>query len=159
MENIINNLNQNKIDISNSESIVYNVLDPMFNFLKDYIIEELRNLNEIRDLYRKGTKENMTIGQLNYSKFRKKRIELIQIFNALKKDFPKLKTLSAANDLITMSSQRKVQTKIPSSPKNYLSTDNINEYDIDWIIQKTKNYFGKLAQTYSSERISYLIKN
>ena len=89
MENIINNLNQNKIDISNSESIVYNVLDPMFNFLKDYIIEELRNLNEIRDLYRKGTKENMTIGQLNYSKFRKKRIELIQIFNALKKDFPK----------------------------------------------------------------------
>ena len=32
------------------------------------------------------------------------------------------------------------------------------EYDIDWIIKKIKDYFGKFVQTYSSERISYLLK-
>ncbi|MBW1295821.1 hypothetical protein [Aquimarina litoralis] len=158
MKNIVDDITKYDIDGSNYELMVHKIIDPLFEFLKDYIIEELKILNKVRSSFRMGNNELKEIGISNYEEFRKKRIQIIKSFEVLKELSPNLKTLSAVDDLIRRSVIRDIATKIPVAPKDYLNESEINEYDIDWIIRKTKDFFGKFVQTYSSERIFYLLK-
>ena len=159
MKNLIYNLKKEKFETTNYTKSVFQILDPVFDYYKNLVVEELVVLNSIRKLLRKNSIKDKVKGLEQFNAFQTKRKELLQYQESLKEIIPDSKMISVLHDYLRKSTLRPIETKIPSNPKDYLVIENIEENDIDWILKKTKDYFGKLTQTYFSERIAYLLKS
>jgi hypothetical protein len=155
MKDIITNLERNKEKEYSDFFIVYELIDPLYDSIRDIVGESIMILNQSRILMRQGY---IREGIEKYQDFKKGWVEFREMFDRLNKLVPLDKNLSVIEELITKSTERNLLSKIPVAPKKYLEDDNLNETDLDWIIGKIKDYWGKYSQIYSSTRLNYLLK-
>ncbi|WP_407264682.1 hypothetical protein [Tenacibaculum maritimum] len=157
MKNIITNLERNKEKEYSDFFIVHELIDPLYDSIRDIVGENIMILNQSRILMRQG---HISEGIKKYQNFKEGWTEFREMFDRLNKLVPLTlnKNLSVIEELITNSTERNLLSKIPVAPKKYLEDDNLNETDLDWIIGKIKDYWGKYSQIYSSNRLNYLLK-
>lgn len=135
--------------------IIYELIDPLYDFVRNIVGESIVLLNQSRVLMRNKRKVE---GLEKYEEFKKKWNEFKEMSDELKEFIPSNRNLLIVQDLIMKSTERNLLSKIPVEPKRYLYENDLNESDIDWIIGKVKENWLKYTQVYSSTRLSYLLK-
>lgn len=158
MEAVIKFLEENSGNELEPLVIVEKVTDSLFDSLRKEVGESLIILNRSRKLIRKGNPKDKQRGIADFDLFRSSWISMGDRFNKLKELVKGDKSIDAIGELLMKSVSRDVFTKIPQSPLNYLDKSEVDESDVDWIIKKIKDYWGKYAQIYSSTRFNYLLR-
>ena len=143
------------------EKVIETYLDPLFDFSRDFVGNNLLLLNSARKKMRSGNPQ-MKIEAYNiYKEFQINCIRLvkeIEQIRDLKKKYRTDKCLAALESMILDSTKRKILTKLPSDLIDYLKVEGVTESDIDWIISKLKDYWSKFAQIYAISRLRYLLR-
>lgn len=158
MIKILESIQTNNDLIRDDNFIVHNLLDPLTDFVKDFLETNIRLLNSSRILLRKGDKISYSDGIKKYALFKENWIEAIKNNDTLERYYPGHKCIEALADLLRKSTTRDILAKIPQTPIDYLTHENLNEADLDWIIKKINDYSSKFYQTYSSSRIVHILK-
>lgn len=158
MENILDYLKKNQTEELSAVDIINNFIDPMYDFFRKEIGENIIVLNNSRMLMRKGSQSEIQKGLEKFEQFKNNWKHYILSIDELKEISRSDKNVLALDELLNKSVSRSLQSKIPQPPKNYLNQIDLNESDIDWIIGKIKDYWGKYSQVYSSARINQLLK-
>lgn len=158
MNEIIKNI---KTDLQEPDDVfIKNVIDPLFDFVRDLVGKSLNKLNKSRSLMRTGTREDIKKGQEEFERFKEEWSMFSEYFQELIVHLPPEKvdkSFLAIEGLIKNSVSRRIHSKIPME-RVYLEEVNVSESDIDWIIGKMQDYWGKYAQTYASSRVRYFLR-
>ncbi|MBL6446567.1 hypothetical protein JMN32_09615 [Fulvivirga sp. 29W222] len=139
--------------------VVYRIMDPLFDYFRAAVGENIVLLNKSRQLLRTGNKTSIQEGLLEFENFKNSWKRLIDALNELRELYNADKSILVLDEMLNMSVKRSLQTKIPKPLKNYLDETKISESDIDWIIRKIKDYWGKYSQVYASARMNQLSKS
>jgi hypothetical protein len=153
-------LEKNENTISNAEILINKVMDPLYDYLRDEIGENLILLNNSRILMREGSSYNIEKGIINFNKFKENWKRLDHQINQVSIFLPHNKNILVIKEMLAGVIVRKIQSKIPLPPKKYFEiSSNLDESDIDWIIKKIKEYWVKTSQVYASARIALILKS
>ncbi|MEL7005637.1 MAG: hypothetical protein AAFN93_23340 [Bacteroidota bacterium] len=146
-----------------SELPVTGLIDPLLLYARDFVEKSLITLTEARTYLREKEIED---GRESYNKFRSNCEEYLASIDSLKElldgreNMKKVvKVVMVADEILSKSTIRTVNTKLPTPSIKYLVEDGINESDIDWIIKKLKDYWGKFLQVYGSTRMDIIVSN
>lgn len=136
-------------------------LDSCFEEVKLFVEHSSFRLSNARVLFRTSKKRD---AQNEFNAFRELCLVFIESLNKVKSLISELgqnkkldKLLLAAEEIIEKTTRRMVKSKIPLPEIDYLKTDAVTEFDIDWILKKMKNYWGKFLQVYGSLRIDIIL--
>ena len=136
-------------------------LDSCFEDVKLFVELSSIRLNDTRALFRASKRKD---AQDMFNSFRELcltfQASLIRVRGLIDKHqysrkFDRL--LFTIAEIVEKTTQRTIKSKIPSPEIDYLKVDGVTEFDVDWILQKMKNYWGKFLQLYGSLRIDIIL--
>ncbi|MEZ5042542.1 MAG: hypothetical protein R2828_21755 [Saprospiraceae bacterium] len=156
-----NELNREE-DLKEKDDLI-SILDYCFKEVRSFVHQGSTKLNCTRNLFRNNNKIEAL---KEFNSFKKLCLDftssLEQVEFLIKQDNINKKVVKiiwASKEIIEKSTQRNLKTKIPMPDIDYLNSDVISESDIDWIIKKMKNFWGKYLQVYGSLRIDISLSN
>lgn len=160
------NLISNVIEVSKKSKVrvsAIELIDPLFLDVRNFVEEVLVILDQTRSHLRKKNVDN------GYQKFNDFRVSCYEYFGSLQElrkfldGQVQLKKVSkvtvVAEQLLSKSTKRTVNSKLPSPPIDYLELDTVTDSDIDWIMRKIKDSWGSFLQVYGSVRVDIILSS
>lgn len=139
------------------------LLDNCFEEVKIFVELSSSRLNNARGLFR-ASKKGDALNEFNCFKdlcftFQSSLNEVKDYIEDIGQSKKLDKFLLTIGEIVEKTTQRSIKSKFPLSEINYLKTNSITEFDIDWILKKMKNFWGKFLQVYGSLRIDMILSH
>jgi len=142
---------------------VISFIDTCFEEVKFFVEESSYALDASRISFRSLSKEE---GLIKFNLFKNLCLSFSSAMNEAKSLVDNVdrgkrlnKLFMSMEEITTKTTQRTIKSKIPLPDTDYLKVNDIAEFDVDWILKKMRNFWGKFLQVYGSVRIDILLSS